>query len=75
MSLILCTAGTVCILGRDDKEGEEALARVVAAYSKETGGFAPTMFNGSSMGAAAFGRLRIRLKAAGPEPTLSGIDI
>lgn len=67
--------GTVCILGNDDSEGEEALRRVVANYSKETGGFDPTVLVGSSMGAAAFGCLRIRIRSAGLEPTFSGVDV
>ncbi len=68
-------AGTVCILGANDSEGEAALRRVVADYSRETGGFEPTVLVGSSMGAAAFGCLRIRIKSAGLEPTQSGVDV
>lgn len=67
-------AGTVCILGKNDFTGEEALARVVDEYTKETG-FAPTVFEGSSAGSAAFGKLKIRLKPLGPAPSLSGIDL
>ena len=67
--------GTVCILGSNSPEGEEAMQRVVANYSKETGGFKPTVLVGSSMGAAEFGCLRIRIKSAGLEPTLSNIDV
>lgn len=65
-------AGTVCILGRNDEEGEAAVAKVVEAYSKETGGFAPNMFSGSSMGAAAFGKLRVKLKAPAPSSNRVG---
>jgi len=72
---ILWLSGTVCILGSDSVEGEEALRRVVDIYSKETGGFEPTLLVGSSIGAAAFGCLRIRIKSAGLEPTESKIDI
>jgi L-arabinokinase len=51
--------GTVCILGRNDAEGEAAVARVAARYAAETG-HAPQLFEGSSMGADAFGHVCIR---------------
>jgi hypothetical protein len=73
--LFLVMSGTVCILGSDNMEGEEAVRRVVALYSKETGGFEPTMLVGSSIGAAAFGCLRVRIRSAGLEPNESKIDI
>ena len=58
----LMIAGTVCILGDNSEEGEAALERVVAQYKHQTGGFSPVVLVGSSMGAAAFGCLRIHLK-------------
>jgi hypothetical protein len=67
--------GTVCILGSNDSEGEKALRRVVANYSRETSGFEPDVLVGSSMGAAAFGCLRIRIRSAGLEPTFSAVDV
>lgn len=57
-------AGTVCFVGRDDAEGEKALERITEEYSQETGGFAPFVFRGSSMGASDFGILQVRLPQA-----------
>ena len=65
-------AGTVCFIGRDDAEGEEALASITQRYSEETGGFAPFVFRGSSMGASDFGSLKIRLHVL--NPTYSSIE-
>lgn len=67
--------GTVCILGQNDAEGEAALSRVIEKYSRETGGFQPPIFEGSSMGAAKFGALRVRIKPSAPAPTLSGVEV
>lgn len=50
-------------MGENSQEGEAALARVVAAYEEQTGGFKPLVLVGSSMGSATFGCLHIRLKS------------
>jgi len=49
------SGGTVAVLG--DQKSPAAIERVVDSYAKETG-HQPYVFNGSSPGALAFGRLR-----------------
>lgn len=58
--------GTVGILAAAGPAGEAAVARVVQRYARESGG-QPTVFKGSSAGAATFGHLRLtRQQAAAP---------
>jgi L-arabinokinase len=52
--------GTVAILGIQSKQAEEAFARVVARFARETG-YTPYVFEGSSPGADRFGILEIHL--------------
>lgn len=52
----------MCFIGRDDPEGEDALAQILDKYSQETGGSKPFVFRGSSMGASDFGILRVQSK-------------
>lgn len=60
----LPNAGTVGILAVAGPAGEAAVARVVVRYAQESG-TQPTVFQGSSAGAATFGHLRLRWRAAG----------
>ncbi|MEO6391768.1 MAG: GHMP kinase [Pyrinomonadaceae bacterium] len=53
------SGGTVAVLGR--KGAGEAVNQVAREYEQQTG-YQPYIFSGSSMGAAAFGHLRIDLK-------------
>lgn len=53
------SGGTVAVLGR--RGAEEAVNQVAREYEQQTG-YQPQIFSGSSMGAAAFGHLRIELK-------------
>ena len=53
------SGGTVAVLG--DQRSNEAIARVVALYAKETG-HQPYVFSGSSGGSVAFGHLRLQTK-------------
>jgi galactokinase len=52
------SGGTVAVLG--DQTSHAAIERVVDSYAKETG-HQPYVFNGSSPGALAFGRLRFSI--------------
>ena len=52
------SGGTVAVLG--DQASPAAIERVVDSYAKETG-HQPYVFNGSSPGALAFGRLRFSI--------------
>jgi hypothetical protein len=52
-------AGTVCVLGTADANGEAALLRVIQRYAKETA-HEPKVFCGTSPGAAHFGVLRVK---------------
>lgn len=55
------SGGTVCVLGLAGPAGQAAIDAVAAQYREETG-YQPYVFAGSSMGAVAFGHLRIRLR-------------
>jgi L-arabinokinase len=52
------SGGTVCVLGRDNAEAEEAVQEVVARYA-QAAGLQPYVFRGSSPGASTFGCLRL----------------
>jgi L-arabinokinase len=54
------SGGTVCVLGLSGPAGQAAVDAVVAQYREETG-YQPFVFAGSSMGAVAFGHLRVKL--------------
>jgi L-arabinokinase len=53
------SGGTVAILGRAD---EEAAVQAIAAEYAATSGHTPIVFRGSSLGAAAFGAVRLQAK-------------
>lgn len=55
------SGGTVVVLGRPD--AGPAVEEIAAAYARETG-HTPHIFRGSSLGAAAFGVLRVRFSGA-----------
>jgi len=55
------SGGTVCVLGLAGPAGQAAIDAVAAQYREETA-YQPYVFAGSSMGAVAFGHLRIRLR-------------
>lgn len=55
------SGGTVCVLGLSGPAGQAAIDAVVAQYQEETG-YQPFVFAGSSMGAVAFGHLRVKLR-------------
>lgn len=55
------SGGTVCVLGLSGPAGQAAVDAVVAQYREETG-YQPFVFAGSSMGAVAFGHLRVKLR-------------
>jgi len=55
------SGGTVCVLGDSSEAAEAALRRVLRQYQRMTG-FSPYVFQGSSIGAVAFGALRLKLK-------------
>jgi hypothetical protein len=55
------SGGTVCVLGLSGPAGQAAIDAVVAQYREETG-YQPFVFAGSSMGAVAFGHLRVKLR-------------
>jgi L-arabinokinase len=57
------SGGTVCVLGLSGPAGQAAIDSVVAQYREETG-YQPFVFAGSSMGAVAFGHLRVKLRPA-----------
>lgn len=62
------SGGTVCVLGLSGPAGQAAIDAVVAQYREETG-YQPFVFAGSSMGAVAFGHLRVKLRPpAAAEP-------
>lgn len=50
------------MMGAADVAGEMALGRVVDQYMRETS-YQPTVFSGSSMGAAEFGCLKLKAKS------------
>ncbi|KAG1658768.1 hypothetical protein FOA52_001311 [Chlamydomonas sp. UWO 241] len=54
------SGGTVCVLAAACPAGDAAVRRVTAAYASELG-YAPKVFQGSSMGAVAFGALTVRV--------------
>jgi galactokinase len=54
------SGGTVCILAAAGHAGDAAVRRVASAYASELG-YAPKVFQGSSMGAVAFGALTARV--------------
>jgi L-arabinokinase len=58
------SGGTVCVLGLSGPAGQAAVDAVVAQYREETG-YQPFVFSGSSMGAVAFGHLRLKLRQDG----------
>lgn len=60
------SGGTVCVLGLSGPAGQAAIDAVVAQYREETG-YQPFVFAGSSMGAVAFGHLRVKLRPAAAE--------
>ncbi len=55
------SGGTVCVVGDAGSSAEASLRRVLAQYEQRTG-FAPYVFEGSSVGALAFGTLHVELK-------------
>lgn len=60
------SGGTVCVLGLSGPAGQAAVDAVVAQYREETG-YQPFVFSGSSMGAVAFGHLRLKLRQDGEQ--------
>jgi len=52
--------GTVCVLGRADGSGAEAVEEVCRLYEQSTGRM-PYLFQGSSPGAMSFGHIRVRV--------------
>jgi len=53
------SGGTVCVLGRAG--ADDAIQEVAARYTEKTGK-TPYIFKGSSMGAAAYGYLRVKVE-------------
>eukprot|EP00937_MAST-01D_sp_MAST-1D-sp2_P000043 g43.t1 len=55
------SGGTVCVLGRNNAEGEAAIVDIVAKYTQATG-HRPFVFSGSSPGAGSFGVLHVPVR-------------
>ena len=72
-------AGTVVVLGRAGREGETALARVVAAYAEGTGGYSaqarPTVPWTQDRGTGLGSRAYISAPAARPSGSLSALPV
>ncbi|XP_018458120.2 L-arabinokinase-like [Raphanus sativus] len=62
------SGGTVCVIGRGSLRSSEQILEIQRKY-KQTTGFMPYVFEGSSPGAGKFGYLKIRKNSAPPSST------